>query len=235
MSETIALIPARGGSERILQKNIRTFRGRPIIAWPIEAARRSKLFDRIIVSTDDHDIAETARREGAEIPFIRPAELANNKIGIMPVIQHAIQELQNADIAIRELCLIYATAPFLRGDDLRKGRDALRTECCDYAMSVTTFAFPIQRAFKKTTNGRLAMFLSRNSSIPDPRIWNQHIMMLPQFCWGTPEAWLEGRLIYGPNTVPIMLPRYLVQDIDTEEDWQSAEWMFSALRDSGEI
>ena len=234
MSETIAVIPARGGSERIPRKNIRTFRGRPIIAWPIETARRSKLFDRIIVSTDNHDIAEIVRQEGAEVPFIRPKELANNKIGILPVVQHAIQELQNAGITIRELCLIYATAPFLRDEDLRKGRDTLRTECCDYAISVTTFASPIQRAFKKMANGRLAMF--------QPEKFNSRSQDLEpayhdaaQFCWGTPEAWLEERLLYGPNTVPIVLPRHLVQDIDTEEDWQSAEWMFSTLRDSGEI
>ncbi len=234
MSETIAFIPARGGSERIPRKNVRVFRGRPIIAWPIETARRSKLFDRIIVSTDDHDIAEIVRQEGAEVPFIRPAELANNKTGIMPVVQHAIQELQNTGIKIRELCLIYATTPLLRGTDLRKGQDTLRTEYCDYAIAVTTFASPIQRAFKKTANGRLAMFQPENfnsrSQDLEPAYHDAG-----QFCWGTAEAWLEERWVYGPNTVPVVLPRYLVQDIDTEEDWQSAEWMFSALRDGGEI
>lgn len=205
-----------------------------MIAWPIDAARRSELFGRIIVSTDDHEIAETARREGADIPFLRPPELANDKVGIMPVVQHAIQELHNAGILIRDLCLIYATAPFIRISDLRRGQAILHAERSDYAISVTSFPFPIQRALKKTMDGRLAMF--------QPEEFNSRSQDLEpayhdaaQFCWGTAEAWIENRSIYGSSSVPVMLPRHLVQDIDNEEDWVTAEWMFKTLKDAGEI
>ncbi len=234
MSETVALIPARGGSKRIFRKNIRVFQGRPIIAWPIEVAQSSKLFDRIIVSTDNHDVAEIARQEGAEIPFIRPPELADDKIGVVPVVQHAIQELQKTGVAICELCLIYATTPFLRSADLKRGQDILRTESCNYALSVTTFPSPVQRAFKNTRDGRLAMFHPENfnsrSQDLEPAYHDA-----AHFCWGTAEAWIKDLCIYGPGTVPVVLPRHLVQDIDTEEDWESAEWMFRALKSCGEI
>ena len=233
MSETIALIPARGGSERILRKNIRKFSGRPIIAWSIELAKRSNIFDRIVVSTDDHEIAESALQEGAEVPFIRPSKLSDNGTGIAPVVKHAILQMQQSDIVVSELCLIYATAPFLQIDALKKGLELLHAEDCDYVISVTTFAFPIQRAVKRTANGRLAMF--------QPETYNSRSQDLEtayhdaaQFCWGTTNAWLEERPVYGPNTVPIVLPRHLVQDIDTEEDWHSAEWKFRAIRASGD-
>ena len=233
MSETIALIPARGGSERILRKNIRNFSGRPIIAWSIELAKRSEIFDRIVVSTDDHEIAETALNEGAEVPFIRPSKLSDSGTGITPVVKHAILKMQQSDIVVSELCLIYATAPFLQIDALKEGLKLLHTEDCDYVISVTTYAFPIQRAVKRTANGRLAMF--------QPETYNSRSQDLEtayhdaaQFCWGTTDAWLEERPVYGPNTVPIVLPRHLVQDIDTEEDWHSAEWKFKAIRASGD-
>ena len=232
MSETVALIPARGGSKRVYRKNIRVFQGRPIIAWPIEAAQSSKLFDRIIVSTDNHDIAEIARQEGAEIPFIRPAELADDKIGVTPVVQHAIQELRKTDISIRELCLIYATAPFLRSADLKRGQDVLHTECCNYALSVTTFSAPIQRAFKITNNGRLTMFYPENFNSRSQDLEPAYHDAARS---ANKQAWINNLNIYGPDTVPVTLPRHLVQDIDTEEDWESAEWMFKALKDCGEI
>ena len=233
MSETIALIPARGGSERIVRKNIRKFSGRPIIAWPIELAKRSKIFNRIVVSTDDHEIAETALQEGAEVPFIRTPNLSDGGTGITPVVKHAILQMQQSGIVVSEVCLIYATAPFLQIDALKNGLELLHAEDCDYVISVTTYAFPIQRAVKRTVNGRLAMF--------QPETYNSRSQDLEtayhdaaQFCWGTTDAWLEERPVYGPNTVPIVLPRHLVQDIDTEEDWHSAEWKFKAIRASGD-
>ena len=119
---------------------------------------RSKIFDRIVVSTDDHEIAETALQEGAEVPFIRPSKLSDSGTGITPVVKHSILQMQQSDTVVNELCLIYATAPFLQIDALKKGLELLHAEDCDYVISVTTFAFPIQRAVKRTANGRLAMF-----------------------------------------------------------------------------
>ncbi|MYB88492.1 MAG: pseudaminic acid cytidylyltransferase [Proteobacteria bacterium] len=234
MSETVALIPARGGSKRIHRKNVRNFHGRPIIAWSIGAAQHSELFDHIIVSTDDDEIAEVARKEGAEVPFLRPAEFADDNVGITPVVQHAIQEMHRTGILIRELCLIYATAPFVRSSDLKKGQAILRSEHCDYVIAVTTYPFPIQRSLKKTVDGRLAMF--------QPEHFNSRSQDLEpayhdaaHFCWGTAEAWMGNRCMYGPNTVPFMLPRHLVQDIDCEEDWVSAEWLFRVFKDNCEV
>ena len=153
-------------------------------------------------------------------------------IGVMPVVRHAIQQLQEADILIRELCLIYTAAPFLRINDLKKGRDSLRSESCDYVIAVTTFAFPIQRAVKKTANGQLAMFQPENFNSRSQDLDSAY-HDAAQFCWGTTKAWLEERPMYASNTIPIEIPRYLVQDIDSEEDWRSAEWMFKALRGAG--
>ena len=229
MGESIALIPARGGSTRIPRKNIRNFAGRPMIAWPIETAKLSKLFDRIIVSTDDQEIADIARREGAEVPFSRPKELSDNITGVMSVVKHAILKLQESGLVISDLCLVYATAPFLQANALAEGQNLLHSEECDFAIAVTTYAYPIQRAVKKTNNRRLAMFqpehYENRSQDLEPAYHDA-----AQFCWGTIEAWLEERFVFGSSTVPIVLPRHLVQDIDDEEDWRAAEWKFKAMQ-----
>ena len=154
----LAIIPARGGSKRIPRKNIRIFCGKPMIAWSIEAAQASGCFDHIIVSTDDDEIAEVARASGAEVPFIRPPELSDDHIGTTPVIAHAIDWInRNAGIADFACCL-YATAPFVQAGDLRRGFDVLQQSGADYAFSVTSYAFPIQRAIRITSDHRVEMF-----------------------------------------------------------------------------
>ena len=229
MIETVAIIPARGGSQRIPKKNIRDFCGRPIIAWSIETAKNSQLFDRILVSTDDPQIAEVAQRYGAEVPFIRPASLSGNIIGVLPVVQHAVQYLIESGFEISMACMIYATAPFLRVRDLMRGRKVLLENDCDYVLSVTEFPYPIQRALKFTENGRLAMIQ------PEHILTRSQNLELTfhdagQFCWGASQAWLAALPILNETTSPVVLPRYLVQDIDTEEDWERATWMFKTLK-----
>lgn len=224
----IAIIPARGGSKRIPRKNVKPFLGTPMLHWPIAAARASRLFDRIIVSTDDDGIAETARAAGAEA-LPRPAALSDDRTGVVPVLRHALETAgQDADTA----CLIYATAPFLRAEDLVRGHDALAG--ADFALSVTTFPFPIQRALLRDARGRVAMFQpehaqTRSQDLPEAF----HDAAL--FAWGTREAWLSDRALYGPGTVMVDIPRHLVQDVDTPEDWTRAEYMARALIDAGEI
>ena len=154
----IAVIPARGGSKRIPRKNIRPFCGKPMIAWSIEAARASGCFDRIIVSTEDEEIADVARQSGAEVPFVRPPELADDSTGTVAVIKHAIEWCAGQGIEPDPVCCIYATAPFLRPADLQAGLDLLMAEQCDYAFAVTGYAAPIQRALRVSGNGRVAMF-----------------------------------------------------------------------------
>ncbi len=151
----LAVIPARGGSKRIPRKNVRDFCGKPIIAWSIEAATAAGCFDRVVVSTDDTEVASIARAWGAEVPFVRPAELSDDHTGTGPVMAHAASACQLDDGDL--LCAIYATAPFLSAEDLLGGLRAMEDSDADYALSVTTFPFPIQRAVRTTKAGRLEM------------------------------------------------------------------------------
>ena len=154
----LAVIPARGGSKRIPRKNIKPFCGKPMIAWSIEAALQSGCFDQVIVSTDDDLIGETARYYGAIVPFMRPAELSDDLTGTIPVIRHAI-EWYNTHVQLADqVCCLYATAPFVTADDLCRGLNILTDTGCDYAFSVTSYAFPIQRAIRITADNRVEMF-----------------------------------------------------------------------------
>ena len=225
----IAVIPARGGSKRIPRKNIKPFCGKPMIAWSIEAARASACFDHIVVSTDDAEIAAVAREYGAAVPFIRPAELADDHTGTIPVIRHAIEWFIGQGEAVEQVCCIYATAPFVGAEDIQRGGQMLEETGSDYAFSVTSYAFPIQRAIRITERGRIAMF--------NPEHFNTRSQDLEeayhdagQFYWGLANAWLQGKMIFSPDSVPIRLPRHRVQDIDTPEDWLRAEWMCKAMQ-----
>ncbi|WP_417539282.1 pseudaminic acid cytidylyltransferase [Marinobacter sp.] len=229
---TVAIIPARGGSKRIPRKNIKEFFGKPMIAWSIEAARESGCFDRIVVSTDDAEIAEIARQFGAETPFMRPAQLSDDYTGTVPVIRHAVEWLADKGDPVSEACCLYATAPFISPEDLRRGKELLRTEACSYAFSVTSYAFPIQRAIRITGEGRVDMFnpehfQTRSQDLEEA--WHD----AGQFYWGTAHAWKEERPIFSENAVPVTLPRHRVQDIDTPEDWVRAEWLFRAIHGQG--
>ncbi|BCG83474.1 pseudaminic acid cytidylyltransferase [Mesorhizobium sp. 113-3-3] len=224
----LAVIPARGGSKRIPRKNIRTFGGLPIVAWSIRAAKQSACFDRIIVSTDDGEIAEVAKEYGAEVPFMRPSELSDDHTGTVPVVAHAIRWQAGEGAPASEVCCIYATAPFVRASDVRRGLEMLRATEADFAFSVTSYAFPIHRALRITAGQRLAMFQpehlgSRSQDLEEA--WHD----AGQFYWGRSEAWLENKPVFGEGSVPVLLPRHRVQDIDTPEDWMRAEYMFRVL------
>jgi len=223
----VAIIPARGGSKRIPRKNIRLFCGKPMIAWSIETALHSGCFDKILISTDDAEIAEIARHYGADVPFVRPEHLANDHTGTIPVIQHAVQWLITQGLDLDKVCCLYATAPFLSAEDLQRGLTILQESRCDYAFSVTSFPFPIQRALRITATNRMEMFYPEHFHTRSQDLehaWHD----AGQFYWGRAHAWLEGRVLFGPHTAPVLLPRYRVQDIDTPEDWVQAEWLFKA-------
>lgn len=225
----VAIIPARGGSKRIPRKNIKEFCGKPMIAWSIEAALESGCFDRVVVSTDDTEIAEVARQYGAEIPFMRPAELSDDFTGTLPVIRHAIAWLQTHGTPVESACCLYATAPFVLPSDLSTGYQQLLDSGQDYAFSVTSYAFPIQRAIRITDQGRVSMFnpehfTTRSQDLEEA--WHD----AGQFYWGTSEAWLAEKAIFAEGSVPVKLPRHRVQDIDTPEDWTRAEWLFKAMQ-----
>lgn len=225
----LCVIPARGGSKRIPRKNIKLFCGLPMIAWSIRAARQSQCFDRIIVSTDDAEIAEVAKVHGAEIPFTRPAELSDDHTGTIPVIAHAVQWQNQHGNPATEVCCLYATAPFVRASDLQLGLQTLHSSGAAYAFSVTSYAFPIQRAIRITPEQRLEMFQpehfgTRSQDLEEA--WHD----AGQFYWGKSQAWLQGKPLFSKDAAPVALPRHRVQDIDTAEDWERAEWLFKAMQ-----
>ena len=223
-----AVIPARGGSKRIPGKNIKPFCGKPMIAWSIEAAKKSQLFDHILVSTDDQEIAEVAKTFGAEVPFMRPAKLADDYAGTIEVIGHAVAWMQAQLWPLDAVCCIYATAALLQPEDLKRGWETLDSGDWSYAFSVTEYASPIFRSFKEHPEGGLEMFF--------PEKWEMRSQDLPvalhdaaQFYWGRPEAWMNNLQIFDQHSCPVKIPSWRVQDVDTPEDWRRAELKFQIL------
>lgn len=224
----IAVIPARGGSKRIPRKNIREFCGKPMIAWSIQAARKSGLFDHIFVSTDDAEIAGAAKQWGGEIPFIRPPELCGDYVGTTEVVAHATQWARDQAWPVTAVCCIYPTAPFVEAADLERGLQALESGAWEYAFSATEFAATIFRSFKRNPDGGVEMFFpehfpTRSQDLPAA------LHDAGQFYWGRPSAWMEGKRIFAAHSTPIIVPRWRVQDIDSEDDWVRAEIIAPAV------
>ncbi len=222
MSKNIAIIPARGGSKRIPKKNIKDFHGKPLIAYSIETAIRSGLFEKVVVSTDDDSIANVAKKYGAKV-LKRPKELADDFTGTREVTDHALSFYKGYDF----VCTIYATAPFLQVKYLKEGYEKLKNSDAMRAFSVTTMPFPIQRTFKITEDGRCEMFMpeyfhSRSQDLEEA------YQDAGQFYWEKVGS-KSDEIMFGKDSIPIILPRYLVQDIDTMEDWKRAEVMYKVL------
>lgn len=228
----LAVIPARGGSKRIPRKNVKEFAGRPIIAWSIEAALSSGCFDDVVVSTDDDEIARIARASGAAVPFRRPAHLSTDHADTLSVMRHAIEWQAASGAAPEEACCIYATAPFVQPEDLRRGLETLHEMNSAYAFSVTTFPFPIQRAIRITSEGRVEMLQPEHMGTRSQDL-EEAFHDAGQFYWGRASAWASGTPIFSPDAAPVPVPRHRVQDIDTPEDWVRAEWLFKAMRALG--
>jgi N-acylneuraminate cytidylyltransferase len=229
----IAIIPARGGSKRIPRKNIKPFAGKPIIAYSIETALKSGLFDKVIVSTDDEEIASVAASFGAKIPFMRPKELSDDHTGTMVVINHAIQYLLDLGYTFSNVCCIYATAPFVHARYLQEGYEKLTNSNKSYSFSVTSFPFPIQRAVRITSDNTVEPF-NKDHIFTRSQDLEEAFHDAGQFYWGTVDAFLNNIVIFSNASIPVVLPRHLVQDIDTEEDWNRAELMYRALLMDGE-
>lgn len=230
----IAIIPARGGSKRIPGKNIKPFAGKPVIGYSIEAALCAEIFDQVIVSTDSEKIAETAKECGAAVPFIRPAELSDDHTPTAPVIEHALKWFIANGKPVSYACCIYATAPFVKPSYIQEGYNRITSKNLSSVFSVTSFPFPVFRALKITGNGSLEM------------IWPEYEMARSndliecyhdagQFYWLNCDRFLKTLKIYGEDAEPVILPRYRVQDIDTPEDWKTAEHMYQALKLSEKI
>ncbi|MDH5765601.1 MAG: pseudaminic acid cytidylyltransferase [Gammaproteobacteria bacterium] len=217
----LCVIPARGGSKRIPRKNIKTFCGKPMIAWSIEAAKASQCFDEIIVSTDDAEIADVAREWGCEVPFMRPAELADDFASTPDVMQHAAVWSNSKKKKPAYICCASATAPFMSPEKIRDGLNIIKQENCDYAVSMTKFTSPIQRAIKLTKDHRIEMFSPENFHKRSQEL-EEAYHDAGQFYWGKTEAWVSKKFLFSHDTAPILLPGIQVQDIDTQDDWEIA-------------
>ncbi len=225
----LALIPARGGSKRIPRKNIKSFAGKPMISYAIKAAQDTGVFDRIVVSTDDPEVAEIAIAHGAEAPFERPADLANDTAPTVAVINHALNWFRDHDTWVDHVCCLYAASPFIQSADLLAAWTLLQSSGAEYVFPVTSFPFPIQRAVKIGLDGRLSMFeprhlLTRSQDLEDA------YHDVGQFYWGKAAAFLANKPLFGADAVPLVIPRWRVQDIDTLEDWERAEVLFEIMQ-----
>ncbi|MBP4034491.1 pseudaminic acid cytidylyltransferase [Aeromonas sp. PrichA-15] len=227
-AQTLAIIPARGGSKRIPGKNIRPFAGVPMIVHSIRAAQDAGCFDQIIVSTDDELIAEVALQYGASVPFIRPPDLADDHAGTQEVIAHAINWAISQGWQLGSVCCLYATAPFVRADDLRTGQNILEEGHQHFVFSATTFDYSPYRGFIRSGDGVEMLFPehfpTRSQDLPEV------LHDAGQFYWGKPTAWLTEQRLFSANASPLMLPRHRVQDIDTLEDWRRAELLWQLLK-----
>lgn len=229
----LAIIPARGESKRIPKKNIKEFYGKPLIAYSIQAAKESNLFDRIIVSTDDEEIAKIATKHDAEVPFIRPKELADDFTDTTDVVNHALQWLKDNGEEYDYVCTIYATAPLLQSKYLIDGLEKLKHSNAINAFSATLMPFPIQRTFKITGDKRCEMFWPEHYNSRSQDL-EEAYQDAGQFYW-TKVHKKPNKIMFGKDSIPIVLPRHLVQDIDTLEDWQIAEIMYKVIKEQEKI
>lgn len=222
---SVIVIPARGGSKRIPRKNIREFHGKPMIAWSIENARAIDEEIRVVVSTDDEEIAEIARGFGAEIPFVRPAELSDDYATTVDLMAHAVSVLVEEEDTEVPVCCLYATAPFSGPDLIGKGLETLYETDCDYVVPVVEYGYPIQRALRET-DGRLSMrepeHMATRSQDLEPCYHDAG-----QFYWARAKVWRSKAPIFG-NAAPILMPSNQSVDIDTPEDWEMAERLFAS-------
>lgn len=228
----VAIIPARGGSKRIPHKNIKPFAGLPMIAHSIRTAKESGLFARVIVSTDSSEIAAVAKQYGAEVPFERPAALADDFTPIASVLLHVLEELQQAGERYPLFCCLTATAPLLRVESLKEGFALMSKAGTNAAISVGAYSSPIYRALKMGSSQELQMIwpeheLTRSNDLPAA------YYDAAQFYWLKTEAFLKEKRVWLPGAKGVVIPSQFVQDIDTPEDWDRAEFLHHYLASKG--
>lgn len=232
--ESVAIIPARGGSKRIPRKNVRDFGGKPMIAWTIEAALNSGVFDAVMVSTDDEEVAAIALQHGAQVPFVRPPEISGDAVGLNPVLRHALRWLENKGGGLPTwLGCLYATAPFLRAEDLRAGRDLLREKPeAEYVISVCAFPSAVQRAMTTDATGEIRFMWPELRTTPTQEL-QEAFHDAGQFVIGRSTAFLEQDSALSGRCLPLIIPRHRCQDIDTPEDWEYALHLLAAMQAAG--
>ena len=225
----LAIIPARGGSKRIPRKNINDFLGKPIIAYSIEAALNTKLFDEVMVSTDDHDIANIGRIYGARIPFMRTSDNSGDYATTMDVILEVIDNYSQQDKQFDNVCCIYPTAPLIDEQKLKAGYQKLTNEHLDSVFPVVPFSYPVWRGFRIADNGRAVMVWpeyldSRSQDLEE--IFHD----AGQWYWLNAESLRINKKIFTENTASLILSPIEVQDIDNLSDWEIAEMKYAYLQ-----
>ena len=224
----ICVIPARSGSKRIPHKNIKSFCGNPIIFWSILAARKSKLFDKIVVSTNCDEIKAVALKYGAEVPFKRPNDLADDFATTNDVMLHATSQCEALGYSAEVLCCLYATAPFVTPMDLQSATRAIHEKDWDYVFSAAKYPSSIFRSFTILPDGAVEMvypdFFSRRTQDLDATYYDAGM-----FYFGKKEAWLSGERIFGERSHPLLIPQTRVHDIDDQDDWERAELFAKTL------
>lgn len=226
--KNIAIIPARGGSKRIPRKNIKDFFGKPILAYSIDVALRSKIFDEVIVSTEDYEIAEIAKSYGASVPFFRSEITANDHATMEDVVSEVLLEYKKQGILFENFCCILPTAPFLSIQSIQKSFDIFKNNSYDALLPVLRFSYPIQRALKIEAGKvvmREAMHIHTRSQDLEPMFHDAGL-----FYWMNVHKFFEIREIFCDNTGMIELSEMEVQDIDTAEDWCLAEFKYAFMK-----
>lgn len=227
----LAVIPARGGSKRIPRKNIKPFHGKPMIGYAIAAAIASESFDRVIVSTDDEEIAQVAKEHGADVPFLRPPVLSDDHTPTVPVIVHAIAACQSMGWDVQEVCCIYPGVPFISTNDLRAAYEQLLATGAHYVFPVTGFPSPIQRALRRLPDGTVSPFQPEHAATRTQDL-EPGYFDVGQFYWGKASSWLTGLNVHLNGTT-LVIPEWRVVDIDTPADWERAELLYAALAHKG--
>lgn len=229
MSRSLCIIPARGGSKRIPKKNVRDFFGKPIIAYSIETALESKLFSEVMVSTDDEEIAKTAKKYGAVVPFMRSGANADDYATTADVLNEVLYNYEKADKPFDAACCIYPTAPLMTKKDLVQGFEKLRKGDFDSVFPVVAFSYPVWRGLRFSKNGKAEM------------LWPEHLNSRSQdleevfhdagqWYWFLPEALKNKQRLFTDNSATIVVDALQVQDIDNLTDWRLAELKYESLQ-----
>ena len=217
----VAIIPARSGSTRIPQKNIRSFLGKPMISYPIKTIQKSKVIDKIIVSTDDEKIAKIAKNFGALVPFIRPRELSDDFTPTVPVIAHATKFLIESGYDIENVCCVCPCTPLLKYDIIDDCYENFIAGQHEFAFPVVVYPHPIQRAMRMLESRKME-FMFREYELTRTQDLEKMYHDAAQFYWGTAEAWMTGKKMHSDG-IGVPIESWKVVDIDDEEDWRKAE------------
>tara|TARA_Y100001958_G_C21230763_1_gene556483 strand:+ start:1538 stop:2242 length:705 start_codon:yes stop_codon:yes gene_type:complete len=230
----VAIITARGGSKRIPGKNIKNFLGKPLISYSIEAALQSELFEEVMVSTDSEEIAEIAKKSGAQVPFLRSNKNSDDYSGTADVLLEVLKAYQKEGKTFDHFCCIYPTAPFVTAQKLKDSHKLFQEQTADFCVTVTEYSYPVQRRLSLKESGEVFFtcpeYLTKRSQDLEKQYHD-----VGQIYWGQPEALEREKYLFGGKCVAFVVPPLEAQDIDQPEDWELAEFKYRFLKDAGRI